>query len=81
MDTKVCAHVAATLIVENSFASAVGWVKPGGSYPFWVFVKNFTSSAAAGAQVTIPAADRMSFTNATPAAGSGTVSVSPSSIM
>jgi immune inhibitor A len=71
---------ATSLIVENSFVSAVGWVKPGESYPFRVFVKNFTSSAAAGAQVTIPAADGMSFTNATPAAGSGTVSVSPSSI-
>src|SRR5206468_5639166 len=50
------------LTLENSFVSSVGWVKPGDTYPFRVFVKNFTSSAASGAQVTIPAADGMVFT-------------------
>jgi M6 family metalloprotease-like protein len=68
------------LTLENSFVSSVGWVKPGDSYPFRVFVKNFTDSAAAGAQVTIPAADGMVFTNATAAGGSGSVTVSPSSL-
>ena len=60
-----------TLIVENSFVSAVGWVKPGGTYPFRVFVKNFTETGASGAVVTIPAVDGMVFTNATALAGSG----------
>ena len=31
-----------TLVVDNSFVSAVGWVKPGETYPFRVFVKNYT---------------------------------------
>jgi len=68
------------LVLENSFVSSVGWVKPGDSYPFRVFVKNFTPSSASSAQVTIPAADGMVFTNATAAAGSGSVSVSPTSL-
>jgi immune inhibitor A len=68
------------LVLENSFLSAAGWVKPGDSYPFRVFVKNFTDTPATGAQVTIPAADGMVFTNATAIAGSGTVSFSPTSI-
>ena len=42
------------LLVENSFVSAVGWVKPGETYPFRVFVKNFTPNAASGAVVRIP---------------------------
>ena len=70
---------ATSLSIHNNFVSAVGWVKPGDSYPFRVQVKNFTNSDAAGAVVTIPAADGMSFVSATPVNG-GTVSVSPSSI-
>ncbi len=69
-----------TLIVENSFVSAVGWVKPGDSYPFRVFVRNFTESAAAGATVTIPAADGTTFTAAEPLAGSGTASIASGDI-
>ncbi len=38
------------LTLENSFVSSVGWVKPGDSYPFRVFVKNFTNSAARNAR-------------------------------
>ena len=58
--------------------SAVGWVKPGDTYPFRVLVKNFTSSAASNAQVTIPAADGMVFAMRPPSGG--TVSVSPTSL-
>jgi immune inhibitor A len=73
-------NVAATsLSVHNSFVSSVGWVKPGDTYPFRVLVKNFTNSDAAGAQVTIPAVDGMSFLSATPVNG-GTATVSPTSI-
>jgi immune inhibitor A len=70
---------ATSLTLHNSFVSAVGWVKPGETYPFRVLVKNFTSSDAAGAEVTIPAVDGMSFLSATPVNG-GTASVSPGSI-
>ncbi|MEK6274919.1 MAG: PKD domain-containing protein [Actinomycetota bacterium] len=70
-----------TLIVQNSFVSAVGWVKPGDSYPSRVFVKNYTPNAAANVQVTIPAADGMVFTNATPATGAdGTAASTATSV-
>ena len=64
-----------TLLVENSYVSAVGWVKPGETYPFRVLVKNFTTSAAADTQVTIPPVDGTTFTNLTPVAGSGTATI------
>jgi immune inhibitor A len=63
-----------SLLVENSFVSSVGWVKPGQAYPFRVFVKNLTPSAASNAAVTIPAPDGVTFTGATPLAGAGTAS-------
>ncbi|MGH3368637.1 MAG: hypothetical protein ACRDPR_01425, partial [Nocardioidaceae bacterium] len=59
------------LLLENSFVSAVGWVKPGATYPFRVFVRNYTASAELGALVTIPAPDGTTFTNATAVNGSG----------
>ncbi|MGH2589934.1 MAG: hypothetical protein ACRDGW_03960, partial [Actinomycetota bacterium] len=65
-----------SLIVETSFVSAVGWVKPGETYPFRVFVKNFTQSPATGATVTIPAVDGTTYTQATPVSGSGSASIS-----
>ena len=34
-----------TLLLENSFVSDVGWVKPGETYPFRLLVRNPTSSA------------------------------------
>ncbi|MGH3032170.1 MAG: hypothetical protein ACRDNE_15690, partial [Gaiellaceae bacterium] len=69
-----------TLVLESSFVSSVGWVKPGATYPFRVFVRNYTASPATGASVTIPAVDGMSFTNATPTTGSGSAAVSAGSI-
>ncbi|HEV3480293.1 MAG TPA: CARDB domain-containing protein, partial [Gaiellaceae bacterium] len=69
-----------TLLIENSFVSSSGWVKPGDSYPFRVYVKNFTTSAASNAQVTIPAPDGVTFTQAKALAGSGTASAGGSSV-
>ena len=68
------------LVLENTFVSAVGWVKPGESYPFRVFVKNFGWTARTGAVVTLPAVPGMSFTKATPVAGGGSATASPSSV-
>ncbi|MPZ61051.1 MAG: hypothetical protein GEU93_07100 [Propionibacteriales bacterium] len=65
------------LVLENSFVSAVGWVRPGESYPFRIFVKNFSDQAFDAVRVTIPAPDGASFTRAVPARGAGTVRVRP----
>ncbi|HEY8239413.1 MAG TPA: hypothetical protein VIF63_08245, partial [Candidatus Limnocylindrales bacterium] len=63
------------LTIENSFVSAVGWVKPGDSYPFRVLVKNYTATARTSAAVTIPAPSGTAFTTATAVSGSGTCTV------
>jgi M6 family metalloprotease-like protein len=63
-----------TLIVENSFVSAVGWVKPGDAYPSRIFVKNFTDSPGTDVQVVIDDADGMVFLGATTTNGSASVS-------
>jgi M6 family metalloprotease-like protein len=68
------------LVLENTFVSAVGWVKPGESYPFRVFVKNYGWTNRTGAVVSIPAADGMTFSRATPVTGSGTAALSATSI-
>jgi M6 family metalloprotease-like protein len=64
-----------TLVVENSFVSSVGWVKPGDSYPFRVLVKNFSAQPRSGAVVTLPVVDGTTFASATPTSGSGTASI------
>ena len=71
---------AASLTIQNQFVSSVGWVKPGDTYPFRVFVRNFTSSVANGAQVTIPAVPGMEFVSATPVTGSGSATSTPTSV-
>ena len=71
---------ATSLLLENSFVSDVGWVKPGETYPFRVFVKNHTSSPASGATVTIPAPDGTRFTKATPTSGDTTATISGGTI-
>jgi hypothetical protein len=68
------------VVVENSFVSAVGWVKPGAAYPSRVFVRNYGATAIAGASVRVAAADGMRFVSATPLAGSGTATVSASAV-
>ncbi len=50
------------LEVENSFVSAVGWVKPGETYPSRILVKNPGSGAVSNVSVTIPASRGMSWT-------------------
>ena len=54
------------LLVDNSFVSSFGWVKPGETYPFRVTVSNYTPSDATGAAVTVEAPDGARFTNAVP---------------
>jgi immune inhibitor A len=67
-----------TLLVEDSFVSAVGWVKPGETYPFRLLVRNYTTTARAGASVTVPVPDGTAFTSATATGGSGACSVNAS---
>ena len=69
-----------TLLLENSFVSDVGWVKPGETYPFRVFVRNYTPTAASGAAVSIPAPDGTTFTHVTAATDSGSASISGGTI-
>jgi immune inhibitor A len=68
------------VVLDNSFVSAVGWVKPGATYPSRVFVRNYGATAIAGASVSVAAADGMRFTKATPLAGSGTATASASAV-
>ena len=49
-------------VLENSFVSSVGWVKPGDTYPFTVRVKNFQPAPVTGARVTIDAPDGTTLT-------------------
>jgi immune inhibitor A len=70
----------AGVVLENSFVSAVGWVKPGAAYPSRVFVKNYGATAVTGASVSVAAADGMRFVSATPLAGSGTASVTATAV-
>src|SRR3954462_12465792 len=57
------------LVLENSFVSSKGWVKPGETYPFRLIVRNFGAAPADGGQVTVPAVDGTTFTRI--ATGSG----------
>jgi immune inhibitor A len=68
------------VVIENSFVSAVGWVKPGMTYPSRVFVRNYSATAISGASVSVAAADGMRFTSATPLAGSGTAAAGASAV-
>ncbi len=45
------------LVLENSFVSAVGWVKPGVTYPFTIRLKNFSAVAKTNTEVTVTAPD------------------------
>jgi immune inhibitor A len=63
-----------TLLLENSFVSSTGWVKPNDTYPFRVHVKNFTTDAASNAEVSIPAPDGVTFLQVKPLGGAGTAS-------
>jgi immune inhibitor A len=41
-------------VLENSFVSSVGWVKPGERYPFTLRVRNYGSAPVDGGTVTVP---------------------------
>jgi M6 family metalloprotease-like protein len=53
----------ADLVLESSFVSSVGWVKPGETFPFTVRVKNF-QGARDGGTVTIAPPEGARFTSA-----------------
>src|SRR5688572_24300655 len=57
------------LEVENSFVSAVGWVKPGESYPSRIIVRNPTAASVTGVRVVVTAPVGSTITQATPPAG------------
>jgi immune inhibitor A len=69
-----------TLILENKFVSSLGWVKPGDTYPFRVFVKNFTDEWKDNVSVTIPAPPGVVFTSAKPVNKAGAATMTPTSI-
>jgi hypothetical protein len=52
------------LLVENSFVSSVGWVKPGDAYPSRILLTNTGDSAVTGVQVTVTAPVGATFTEA-----------------
>ncbi|HVF76248.1 MAG TPA: PKD domain-containing protein [Acidimicrobiales bacterium] len=62
------------LVLQNSFTSAVGWVKPGDAYPFRILVKNPTDESAAGITVTVPPVEGTTFTAVAPSTGSAVIS-------
>jgi M6 family metalloprotease-like protein len=64
------------LLLENSFVSAVGWVKPGVTYPSRVFVRNLTDQAFSGTRVVVQAPAGTTFRQASPSAGAGSATIS-----
>jgi len=68
------------LVLENSFVSAVGWVKPGATYPSRIFVRNLTDRAFSNVQVTVTTPVGTSFTQAAPSADGGTATVTADTI-
>ncbi|MDQ3974800.1 MAG: immune inhibitor A, partial [Actinomycetota bacterium] len=61
------------LQLHNSYVSPTGWVKPGQTYPFRVFARNFTAVPSGPATVTIPAVDGATFVAALASAGQASV--------
>jgi immune inhibitor A len=49
-------------VLEDSFVSSVGWVKPGQRYPFTLRVRNYGAEAVDGGTVTVPEPAGTSFT-------------------
>ncbi|MCI0346699.1 MAG: DUF11 domain-containing protein, partial [Chloroflexi bacterium] len=68
------------LSLRATFVSSVGWVKPGESYPFRIFVTNATDSDATNVFVSIEAPPSGTFLDATPLNPGETASVSAASI-
>ncbi|QZY29140.1 PKD domain-containing protein [Nocardioides coralli] len=59
------------LLVENSFVSSVGWVKPGDTYPSRILLTNSSDADVSGVEVTVAAPEGATFTDA---GGGATVS-------
>lgn len=57
------------LEIENSFVSAVGWVKPGETYPSRIILRNPTGAPVLNASVTVTAPTGTAFTSASAPAG------------
>lgn len=70
-----------SLLVETSFVSDVGWVKPGESYPFRVLVHNFTDAARHDAAVTVGAVDGATFTKVKVRDGAGSADIAGGEIV
>ena len=69
------------LLLENSFVSSVGWVKPDKTYPSRIFVRNPTDRAFDDVVVNVQAPEKgASFTQATPSAEAGAATVAPGTI-
>ena len=52
------------LLVENSFVSSVGWVKPGEAYPSRILLTNTGDAPVSGAEVVVTAPTGTTFTQA-----------------
>ncbi|HVF06057.1 MAG TPA: PKD domain-containing protein [Frankiaceae bacterium] len=68
------AAAVAGIELENNFTSAVGWVKPGQTYPFRVIVRNYDASDS-GVVVTVPEVEGMRFTKVETGASAGTAAL------
>ena len=68
------------LALRASYVSSVGWVEPGESYPFRIFVTNAMDMAATNVSVSIAAPPSSSFLEATPLNASETASHTASSV-
>ena len=68
------------LSLRASYVSSVGWVMPGETYPFRIFVTNAMQTVVSGVTVTIAAPPSSTFVSATALNGGGTASTSAGSI-
>jgi M6 family metalloprotease-like protein/uncharacterized repeat protein (TIGR01451 family) len=68
------------LQLSASYVSSVGWVKPGETYPFRIFVTNATQADATNVSVTVSAPPSATFMDATPLNGGESAVVTETSI-
>ena len=68
------------LVLHASFVSSVGWVKPGDTFPFRIFVTNAMTTDATNVSVSIAAPPSASFLDATPLNNAETATLAASSI-
>lgn len=68
------------LQLRASYVSSVGWVKPGDTFPFRIFVTNAMDRDATGVSVTIDAPPSVTYLDATPLASDESATVESGSI-